>query len=257
VKREYCRSLLFTLVFFWRDFMDSYNGTPHTLTRYDDDINALRTMLMSMGGVAEQHFADAVAYLLDGDAERGARALKQDYEINRMESSIDELAIQIIARYSPMANDLRTIMSVVKTITDLERIGDKSEKMARIAEEIGPILRHTNFVDHLRVMARIVGGMLHDALDAFVRLDAVAAEEIIRRDTHVNEEYNAVHRVLLKYMNENPNSADVGLRILSCMRAIERVGDHCTNIAEYVIFQQKGSDVRHSNISSEKQRTQI
>lgn len=237
--------------------MDSYNGTPHTLTRYDDDISALRTMLMNMGGVAEQHFADALAYLLDGDAERGARALKQDYEINRMESSIDELAIQIIARYSPMANDLRTIMSVVKAITDLERIGDKSEKMARIAEEIGPILRHTDFIGHLRVMGRIVGGMMHDALDAFIRLDAIAAEEIIRRDTHVNEEYNAVHRVLLKYMNENPNSADVGLRILSCMRAIERVGDHCTNIAEYVIFQQKGDDVRHSNISKEKQRTQI
>lgn len=237
--------------------MDSFNVKPHTLTRYDDDINALRTMLMNMGGVAEQHFNDALAYLLDGDVERGARAMNQDYEINRLESSIDELAIEIIARYSPTANDLRAIISIVKTITDLERIGDKAEKMARIAEEIGPVLRETDFIGHLRVMGHIVGGMLHDALDAFVRLDAIAAEEIIRRDTHVNEEYNAVHRVLLKYMNENANSADVGLRILSCMRAIERVGDHCTNIAEYVIFQEKGADVRHSGISSDKERTQI
>lgn len=237
--------------------MDPFNGTPHTLTRYDDDLNALRTLLMNMGGVAEQHFADALAYLLDGDASRGVRAIKQDYEINQLESTIDEMAIQIIARYSPTAIDLRGIMSIVKAITDLERIGDKSEKLARIAEEIGPVLRTTDFLGHLRVMGRIVGGMLHDALDAFVRLDPIAAEEIIRRDTHVNQEYNAVHEVLLRFMTENPNSADTSLRMLSCMRAVERIGDHCTNIAEYVIFQKRGSDVRHSNIASDKQRTQI
>lgn len=237
--------------------MDPFTGTPHTLTRYDDDLNALRTLLMNMGGVAEQHFADAMAYLLDGDASRGVRAIKQDYEINQLETTIDELAIQIIARYSPTAIDLRGIMSIVKAITDLERIGDKSEKLARIAEEIGPVLRTTDFPDHLRVMGRIVGGMLHDALDAFVRLDSVAAEEIIRRDTHVNQEYNAVHEVLLKFMTDNPNSADTSLRMLSCIRAIERIGDHCTNIAEYVIFQKKGSDVRHSDIARDKQRTQI
>ncbi|ANJ67362.1 phosphate transport system regulatory protein PhoU [Halothiobacillus diazotrophicus] len=237
--------------------MDPFTGTPHTLTRYDDDLNALRTLLMNMGGVAEQHFADAMAYLLDGDASRGVRAIKQDYEINQLETTIDELAIQIIARYSPTAIDLRGIMSIVKAITDLERIGDKSEKLARIAEEIGPVLRTTDFPDHLRVMGRIVGGMLHDALDAFVRLDPVAAEEIIRRDTHVNQEYNAVHEVLLKFMTDNPNSADTSLRMLSCIRAIERIGDHCTNIAEYVIFQKKGADVRHSDIARDKQRTQI
>ena len=237
--------------------MDSFGGTPHTLTRYDDDLTALRTLLMSMGGVAEQHFADAMAYLLDGDAARGQRAMSQDYEINRLESSIDELAIHIIARYGPTANDLRAIMSVVKAITDLERVGDKAEKLARIAEEIGGIIRTTDFAPHLRVMGRIVAGMLHDALDAFIRLDAIAAEEIIRRDTHVNQEYNAVHAILLKYMAENPNSADVSLRILTCIRSIERIGDHCTNIAEYVIFQQKGTDVRHAEIAADKQRTTI
>lgn len=237
--------------------MESYSGTPHTLTRFDEDLNSLRTLMMNMGGMAEQHFADALAYLLDADATRGARAIGQDYEINRLESSIDEMAIQIIARYSPTANDLRTIMAVVKTITDLERIGDKAEKLARIAEEVGPVLRSTEFVGHFRVMGRIVTGMLHDALDAFVRQDAIAAEEIIRRDTHVNQEYNAVHAVLLKFMTENPNAAESSLRMLSSMRAIERIGDHCTNIAEYVIFQQKGHDVRHGDISSTKERTQI
>lgn len=232
-------------------------GGPHTLTRYDNDLNELRSLLLNMGGVAEQHFADALAYLLEGDEEAGKRAMDTDYEINRLEMSIDELAIHTIARYAPTANDLRAIMSIIKAITDLERIGDKSEKLARIASEIGPLIRNSEFPDHLRVMGRIVTGMMHDALDAFARLDTVAAEEIIRRDTHVNQEYNTVHNVLLNYMSEHPHSADLSLRILYCMRAIERIGDHCTNIAEYVIYQQKGNSLSHSDIANDKERTQI
>ncbi|MFP4252048.1 MAG: phosphate signaling complex protein PhoU [Guyparkeria sp.] len=236
---------------------DTPNLTPHTLTRYDDDLGALRSLLMNMGGVAEQHFDDALAYLLDGDAERGRVAMEQDYEIDRLETSIDELAIHIIARYAPTASDLRAIMAIVKAITDLERIGDKSEKLARIAEEVGPTLQSTSFATHFRVMGRIVKGMMHDALDAFVRQDYVAAEEIIRRDTHVNHEYNMVHDVLLDYMADNPNKGDLSLRMLYCMRAIERIGDHCANIAEYVIFQQKGIDTHRGDADEGKERTHI
>ncbi|HER35095.1 MAG TPA: hypothetical protein ENO19_06465, partial [Halothiobacillaceae bacterium] len=124
------------------------NLTPHTLTRYDEDLNALRSLLMNMGGVAEQHFGDALAYLLDGDAERGRVAMEKDYEIDQLEVSIDELSIHLIARYAPTAGDLRTIMAIVKAITDLERVGDKSEKLARIAEEVGPALQTTEFATH-------------------------------------------------------------------------------------------------------------
>ncbi|MFI9653425.1 phosphate signaling complex protein PhoU [Guyparkeria sp. GHLCS8-2] len=236
---------------------DTPNLTPHTLTRYDDDLGALRSLLMNMGGVAEQHFDDALAYLLDGDAERGRVAMEQDYEVDRLETSIDELAIHIIARYAPTASDLRAIMAIVKAITDLERVGDKSEKLARIAEEVGPTLQQTAFAPHFRVMGRIVKSMLHDALDAFVRQDCVAAEEIIRRDTHVNHEYNAVHEVLLEYMSNNPQNSDLSLRMLYCMRAIERIGDHCANIAEYVIFQQRGVGVCRQGRGDDKERTQI
>ena len=236
---------------------DTPKLTPHTLTRYDDDLEALRSLLMNMGGVAEQHFDDALAYLLDGDAQRGRVAMEQDYEIDRLETSIDELAIHIIARYAPAARDLRTIMAIVKAITDLERIGDKSEKLARIAEEVGPTLQSTAFATHFRVMGRIVKGMLHDALDAFVRQDHVAAEEIIRRDTHVNHEYNMVHDVLLDFMAENPEKGDLSLRMLYCMRAIERIGDHCANIAEYVIFQHKGVETHREERDEAKERTQI
>lgn len=232
-------------------------ANPHTLTRYDTDLNDLRSLLLKMGGIAEQHFSDAMAYLLEGDEASGQAAIDKDYEVNRLELSIEDLAIHTIARYAPTANDLRMIMSIIKAITDLERIGDKSEKLARIASEVGPVIQNSEFLSHLRVMSRIVKGMLHDALDAFARNDAVAAEEIIRRDTHVNQEYNTVHAMLLNYMCTHPNSADLSLRILYCMRAIERIGDHCTNMAEHVIFQQKGKNVRHSELSGDKERTQI
>jgi phosphate transport system protein len=237
---------------------DTPKLTPHTLTRYDDDLEALRSLLMSMGGVAEQHFDDALAYLLEGDVRRGRIAMEQDYEIDTLETSIDELAIHIIARYAPAARDLRVIMAIVKAITDLERIGDKSEKLARIAEEVGPTLQSTEFATHFRVMGRIVKGMLHDALDAFIREDHVAAEEIVRRDTHVNHEYNMVHGVLLDYMAHHPDKGDLSLRMLYCMRAIERIGDHCANIAEYVIFQHKGVEAAAAeDLSEGKERTQI
>lgn len=232
-------------------------GNPHTLTRFDTDLNNLRSLLLKMGGVAEQHFSDAMAYLLEGDETRGQVAIDKDYEINKLELSIEDLAIHTIARYAPTANDLRMIMSIIKAVTDLERIGDKSEKLARIAGEIGPFIQSSEFLSHLRVMSRIVQGMLHDALDAFARQDAVAAEEIIRRDTHVNQEYNTVHAMLLSHMCVHPNSADLSLRILYCMRAIERIGDHCTNIAKHLIYQQKGQNVRHSELSQDKERTQI
>ncbi|MBN2872716.1 MAG: phosphate signaling complex protein PhoU [Halothiobacillaceae bacterium] len=233
------------------------NLTPHTLTRYDEDLNALRSLLMNMGGVAEQHFGDALAYLLDGDAERGRVAMEKDYEIDQLEVSIDELSIHLIARYAPTAGDLRTIMAIVKAITDLERVGDKSEKLARIAEEVGPALQTTEFATHFRVMGRIVKGMLHDALDAFVRQDCIAAEEIIRRDDHVNHEYNEVHGVLLRFMREHPDMPDLSLRMLHCMRMIERIGDHCTNIAEYIIFEQRGTSDSAAGLDESKERTQI
>jgi len=217
----------------------------HVSSRFDEDLSNLRTMMLNMGGIAEQHVGDALACLLDGEVERGENALR-DFEINNLEMSIDDLAVSIIARYQPAANDLRMIMTIVKAITDLERIGDKAEKMAKLAAEVTPIIERGHFNGHLRVMSKTVTSMLHDTLDAFARMDAIAAEEIIRRDEHVNQEYDAVHKVLLAYMTEHPAAAEQSLKVLACMRAIERIGDHCTNIAEYVVYQVRGLDVRHA-----------
>jgi len=203
-----------------------------------------------MGGIAEEHVADALASLLEGDIERGENA-KKDYQINQLEVSIDDLAVSTIARFQPTANDLRMIITIVKAITDIERIGDKAEKIADLAQEIGPVLKEGGFNDHIKVMSKTVMGMLHDTLDSFARMDAIAAEEIIRRDRHVNEEYDAVYKVLLAYMTSHPEATERSLKVLACMRAIERIGDHCTNIAEYVVFQVRGKDIRHVSPSDE------
>jgi len=203
-----------------------------------------------MGGIAEEHVADALASLLEGDIERGENA-KKDYQINQLEVSIDDLAVSTIARFQPTANDLRMIITIVKAITDIERIGDKAEKIADLAQEIGPVLKEGGFNDHIKVMSKTVMGMLHDTLDSFARTDAIAAEEIIRRDRHVNEEYDAVYKVLLAYMTSHPEATERSLKVLACMRAIERIGDHCTNIAEYVVFQVRGKDIRHVVPSNE------
>jgi len=222
----------------------------HVSSRFDEDLSNLRTMMLSMGGIAEEHVADALASLLEGDIERGENA-KKDYQINQLEVSIDDLAVSTIARFQPTANDLRMIITIVKAITDIERIGDKAEKIADLAQEIGPVLKEGGFNDHIKVMSKTVMGMLHDTLDSFARMDAIAAEEIIRRDRHVNEEYDAVYKVLLAYMTSHPEATERSLKVLACMRAIERIGDHCTNIAEYVVFQVRGKDIRHVVPSNE------
>jgi len=222
----------------------------HVSSRFDEDLSNLRTMMLSMGGIAEEHVGDALASLLEGDIERGENA-KKDHQINQLEMSIDDLAVSTIARFQPMANDLRMIMTIVKAITDIERIGDKAEKIADLAPEVGPVLKEGGFNGHLKVMSKTVMGMLHDTLDSFARMDCIAAEEIIRRDRHVNEEYDAVHKVLLDYMTSHPEAAERSLKVLACMRAIERIGDHCTNIAEHVVFQVRGKDIRHVAPSDE------
>ncbi|MFP4271412.1 MAG: phosphate signaling complex protein PhoU [Halothiobacillaceae bacterium] len=237
-----------------RPVFDMEQLSSHTISRYDEDLAKLRTMMLKMGGIAEQHVQDALAFLLEGNVDRGENALR-DQDINMMEVSIDEMAITAIARYQPTANDLRMIVTIIKAITDIERIGDKAEKIAKLAPEVAPILAEGHFNGHFNVMARTVKQMLHDTLDAFARMDAAAAEEIIRRDAHVNEEYDTVHKVLIRYMADRPHSAEQSLKILGCMRAMERIGDHCTNIAEHVVFQVQGRDVRHERPGDDSDQT--
>ncbi len=170
--------------------------------------------------------------------------IADDHKVNAMEVSIDEACTRIIAKRQPTAKDLRLIMAIIKTITDLERIGDSATKMAYIAIERPPAKQH-QFQVSLEPLCRQAIAMLHQALDAFARMDVEAAAEIYKQDDRLEKEYEPVVRQLMTFMMEDPQNIPHILQVIWSARAIERVGDRCLNICEYIIYFVKGKDVRH------------
>lgn len=218
----------------------------HLLGRYDQDLSELRRMVSQMGLLCLQHLNAALRGLLKNDTQAAEQAFEGDERIDQLESQADDLIIQIVVRYSPTARDLRAIMSMTKAITDIERIGDKSAKLGRLSHVLAEDLAEDNsFHDPLETMAARVVQMLEQALNAFENSDTRLAEQVIKRDDVVNHDYNQLHQQLLTFMNENPEKADLSLRLLQCMRALERIGDHCCNIAEFTLFATRGVDSRH------------
>jgi phosphate transport system protein len=175
--------------------------------------------------------------------------IADDHRVNAMEVSIDEICSQIIARRQPAAGDLRMIMTVIKTITDLERIGDEAEKIARMAKLIyeNDRMHMPRFVE-IRHVAHIAMEMLRKSLDAFARLDLASAAQVVRQDELVDEEFRSIMRQLITFMMEDPRKISTALEILFIAKAIERIGDHAKNMAEYVIYMVKGKDVRHVTV---------
>jgi len=219
---------------------------PHISTQFDADLEEIRSLVMSMGGLVEQQFDSALRALLENNVELGQSAASGDYQVNNHEIEIDQRVIDTIATRQPTANDLRFLFTTVKVVSDLERIGDKAEKIGRLALAIQPLMNGYSFVNDLRGMSVMVQKMLHDALDAFARMDADAAMIIKNTDKEVNATYRVVLADLMQHMSDNPNTLDLSMDILWCLRSIERVGDHVTNICEYIVFLVKGKDVRHT-----------
>ncbi|MEW6446091.1 MAG: phosphate signaling complex protein PhoU [Pseudomonadota bacterium] len=219
--------------------------TPHIASSYDTELQQARGMVMSMGGLVEQQIDNALRALFEHNLELGQAAAASDFKVNEYEVRIDELVVETIARRQPTANDLRFLFTVIKIITDLERIGDKAEKIGRLSLTLAPVLESHTFAVDMRAMGGRVQKMLHEALDAFARLDAETALRVTGEDLEVNAAYRKVFTELMTHMSNNPNTLDVSMDILWCLRALERVGDHVTNICEYVIFLVKGKDVRH------------
>ncbi|RJX74331.1 phosphate transport system regulator PhoU [Vibrio sinensis] len=220
------------------------NFGRHISGQFNAELESIRTHVLTMGGLVEQQLSFAMQALHKEDIELAKQVVRDDHKVNAMEVSIDEACTRIIAKRQPTAKDLRLIMAIIKTITDLERIGDVSTRIAKGALKM-PTSKERQFHVSLEPLCRLAVNMLHQVLDAFARMDVDAAAAVYKMDDRLDAEYEAVVRQLMTYMMEDPENIPHIMQVMWSARAIERVGDRCQNICEYIIYFVKGKDVRH------------
>ncbi|KVT55822.1 phosphate signaling complex protein PhoU [Burkholderia ubonensis] len=218
----------------------------HLSSQFDADLNAVSSKVLEMGGLVEAQITGAMQALNEFDRAAAEKVIANEEILNTMEVEIDQECGNIIARRQPAARDLRLLMSISKTITNLERAGDEAEKIAKRVRRLidEPAARGVNIAE-IKVSGEMAVTILRRALDAFARLDTVAAAQIVKDDKEIDQEFRAFVRKLVSYMQEDPRTISVGLEYLFIAKAIERIGDHAKNLAEFIIYIVKGTDVRH------------
>lgn len=229
----------------------------HTSKQYDVELESVRAKVLEMGGLVEQQIVNALESLINADVKLAKDVMANDARVNALEVQVDEDCSHIIARRQPAARDLRMIMMMVKTITDLERIGDEATKIARTAQRIDEQDRmYKPRFTEIKTMVGIVREMLRTALDSFARLDVSQTVEVAKQDEQVDEQFRAAMRQLITFMLEDPRTISMSLEVLFVAKAIERIGDHAKNISEYVVYMVKGKDIRHTSIEEIVRETQ-
>ncbi len=223
----------------------------HYSRQFNEELETVRTSLLAMGGLVEEQLGLAIRALSKGDGELGEKVAYDDYKVNRMEVAIDEECSRIIARRQPTAGDLRLVMAVIKSITDLERIGDEAEKIGFLASRLAAQERPENRYREIKHLGKMVRAMLNRALDSLARLDPEAAMAAAEEDRQVDEEYEAIMRQAITMMMEDPRCIRRVLDTLWVARALERIGDHAVNICEYVVYMVHGKDIRHLHLGDE------
>lgn len=228
--------------------MDKLNIGDHISHRFNKELEDIRNQVLSMGGLVEQQLRDALTALVNRDRALAEAVATNDYKVNALEVAIDEECTHVLARRQPAAGDLRLVIAVIKTITDLERIGDEAERIGRMARDIGdgPVASKT--IGAIAPLGELVRKNLHDALNAFARVEPEAAAQVAREDLKVDREYEGVLRELITFMMEDPRSIPAVLDVVWSARALERIGDRARNICEYVIYLVHGKDVRHTSL---------
>lgn len=220
----------------------------HISQRFDNELSNVRNKVLLMGGLVEAQVRNGIAALTESDFELAQHVSESDFEINALEVEIDKECVDIIARRQPTAGDLRLIVSIIKTIADLERIGDQAERLGRFAIQLNEEGYSVSQFTELRHIGDLVQSILRGSLDAFARMDVEDAVETIADDRRVDAEFDALNRQLITHMMEDPRTIKSALKIIWCARALERIGDHAKNICEYVIYYVHGEDIRHTSM---------
>tara|TARA_R110001592_G_scaffold66617_4_gene204637 strand:+ start:16765 stop:17487 length:723 start_codon:yes stop_codon:yes gene_type:complete len=222
--------------------------SKHISQQFNQDLADIRNQLLTMGGVVEKQVADAVEALISDNTELAEIVRDKDQQVDLMEQMIDEDSTQLIARRQPAASDLRLVISIIKMVADLERIGDEASKIAKLAIRLSEEGKAPRGYVEIRHISEHVGKMVNTALDAFARFDVELALQIIKEDHAVDTEYKSAMRSLMTFMMEDPRSISQIHNVMWVLRALERIGDHACNLAEHVIYIVKGKDIRHMPI---------
>ncbi|GAA58580.1 phosphate transport system protein [Pseudoalteromonas sp. BSi20652] len=223
-----------------------HNINKHISGRFNQELENVRNHVLSMGGLVEQQLNSALDAVSRNDAELAQKVRENDYKVNAMEVNIDEECTRIIARRQPAASDLRLVVAIAKTIADLERIGDEAKRIAKVALD-SFTKDQQDLLVNIENMGRQVLKMLHDVLDAFARMDVQRAFRVHKEDAKVDREYEAITRQIMTYMMEDPRSIPKIMDLVWSVRSLERIGDRCQNIAEYIIYFVNGKDIRHTS----------
>ena len=217
--------------------------TEHTIKRFDEELNDLKERVLAMGGLVERAIRRAMKSLNDFDVERARKVIERDKAINALEIEIDEMSRTILALRQPAAGDLRFIISAIKIVTDLERIGDLAEGIAEITLQTQE--QPLTHLDSLNQLADAVAQQVKNALDAFARGDVDMALATVEKDKKVNKLFKSLQREHVSYMIEDPRQITAGLQATNIGRNLERIGDHAANISEMTIYMVRGHDIRH------------
>lgn len=222
--------------------------TDHISNQFNQEMENLKTNFLAMGGMVEKQVRDAVDALINSDGELSGAVLRADSKVNQMEKRIDEEVGQIIARRQPTASDLRLVLGVTKAVADLERVGDEAAKIARHSANLAGKGAVPGTFREVRHIGNHVRQLLYNALDSFARMDVDLALRVLQEQPVLDEECNGALRQLMTVMMEDSRSITRVLDVIWALRALERIGDHSQNIAEFVIFMVKGKDFRHTSV---------
>jgi phosphate transport system protein len=235
--------------------MSDLNLGHHISQQFNEELEDVRSKVLQMGGVVEEQLDKAIRALVEGDAQLAATVQANDYRVNALEVEIDEECTRIVARRQPAASDLRLVLAVIKTITDLERIGDEAKRVAKmVRDELNGSLSE-DVRNELEHMGDLVREMLRAILDAFARTDIDTAVQVVESDQRVDAKYVSITRQLMTYMAQDPSQIPGILDVLWAARALERIGDRCENIAEYIFYLVRGRDLR--NLSKEDELAEM